>query len=346
MSDIKILGIDIAKEVFQLCGINQHGKVVYTKRVSRLSFLKTIVNLQADLVVMEACGGANHWSREMRSQGINVKLISPQFVKPFVKTNKNDRNDAFAIAEAASRAEMRFVPGKTVEQQDIQSLLTIRQRLIKHRTGLVNEMRGLLLEYGIAIPKSIAKVYQHVPQIIEDKEQKLTPLMRHAINRLYCELLNMREEVSYYEAELKNIYRESELCRRLETIPGVGFLTALTTMVTMGNASHFKNARQFAAFVGLVPKQRSSGNRELLLGISKRGNVLLRTLLIHGARSVIYHLRKKVDKTSVWLRSLIERRGVAKAAVALANKNARVIWALLKHESTYKMTAVLQESLS
>jgi transposase len=336
MGHIKILGVDIAKEVFQLCGINQNGKIIYKKRVKRAQFVETVSNLQTDCVVMEACGGANHWYRRFTALGIPTQLISPQHVKPFVKSNKNDRNDAHAIAEAASRAEMRFVSAKTLDQQDTQALLKIRERLVKVRTSLICEIRGLLQEYGVTIPRSAQKVYTHLPVMLAQDNVGLTEQIKKAINRLYCELLNLDEEILVYEEDLKVICRDNEDCQRVLTIPGIGYLTALAIYTGIGDIHQFSGSRQLSAFIGLVPKQHSSGNKELLLGVSKRGNVMLITLLIHGARSVLSHVKDKTDKKSEWLKALIERRGINRACVALANKNARIVWALLTRQETYR----------
>lgn len=336
MSHIKVLGIDIAKDIFQLCGINRHGKVIYTKTVKRQKFIQTVANLSCDMVAMEACGGANHWCRAFKKLGINCKLIAPQFVKPYVKTNKNDRNDAHAIAEVASREHTRFVLEKTLEQQDVQSLLKVRERLMKWRTALINETRGILLEYGISISRSATKFYQAMSGIIDDMENGLTALTRKMINRLYAELLTLDEEIEQHEASLKAVFKSSAICQRLSTMPGVGYLTALSILTIVNNIYDFKSAKHFSAFLGLVPRQHSSGGKERLLGISKRGNVLVRTFLIHGARSIAHHIKNKDDANSTWLRSLIERRGIHKAYVAMANKNARIIWALLTKERDYQ----------
>ncbi|WP_457766625.1 IS110-like element IS1111A family transposase [Coxiella burnetii] len=339
MKDIKILGVDIAKDVFQLCGIDEWGKVIYTRRVKRAQYVSTVASLKVGCVVMEACGGANHWYRTFMGMGIPTQLISPQHVKPYVKSNKNDRNDAQAIAEAASRASMRFVRGKTMEQQDVQALLKIRDRLVKSRTALINEIRGLLQEYGLTMARGAKRFYEELPLILASEAVGLTPRMKRVLNCLYTELLNRDEAIGDYEEELKAVAKANEDCQRVQSIPGVGYLTALSVYASVGDIHQFHRSRQLSAFIGLVPRQHSSGNKEVLLGISKRGNVMLRTLLIHGARALLRHVKNKTDKKSLWLKALIERRGMNRACVALANKNAPIIWALLTRQETYRCGA-------
>jgi transposase len=266
-----------------------------------------------------------------------VKLISPQFVKPFVKTNKNDRNDAEAICEAASRPSMRFVAPKTIEQQDIQSLHRIRSRFVQERTAIANQIRGLLLEFGIAISKGINKIRGLIPEILEDADNELSVRSRRYIHDLYEELASKDKLIAKYDNELKIILKESAACKKIEKIDGVGLITATAIVACIGeDAEGFKNGRHLSAFFGLVPRQHSSGNKDRLLGISKRGDTYIRSLLIHGARSAIQASSKKEDKRSKWIQSVKERRGSNRAAVALANKNARIIWALLANGVEYK----------
>lgn len=332
---IMSLGIDISKNLFELCGLDKQGNKIYKKTVKRENFVKTVKKLSITTAYMEACGSANHWCRTLKKLGVNIKLISPQFVKPFVKTNKNDSNDAEAIAEAGSRGHMRFVSEKTLEQQDIQSLLRVRERLKNNRTRLINETRGLLSEYGIAIPVGANKMYKALPVIIENGDGKLTAIMQRTINQLYCELKNIDLEMGYYENELSNLYQQHEAAQKISSIPGLGMLTALSVVALIGDAKQFLNARHFAAYLGLVPRQHSSGGHEKILGISKRGNTFVRTMLIHGARAVIMHVEKKTDNRSQWIKNLKLRAGFNKTAVALANKNARIIWALLTKQEEF-----------
>ena len=329
MNAIMSLGIDISKNVFELCGLDKEGHIVYKKTVQRKSFVDTVQKLPAKGIYMEACGSANHWQRTLEGLGMSVKLISPQFVKPFVKTNKTDANDAQAIAEAGSRGHMRFVSGKTLEQQDIQSLLRIRERLKNNRTRLTNEIRGLLGEYGLTMSLGINKVYKELPVIIENIKKQLTPLMERMMNQLYCELKNTDIEIDFYEKELSSLHKQNEVVQRLSEVPGIGLLTSLAVYALAGDGKQFLNARHFAAYLGLVPRQHSSGGREKILGISKRGNSYVRTLLIHGARAIMTHVEKKTDARSEWIKNLKARSGFNRTAVAVANKNARILWALL-----------------
>jgi transposase len=336
---ISSLGIDLAKNVFQLHGTNDLGKVVLTKRLSRAKLPKFVAKLSPCLIGMEACGSANYWARKFKSFGHEVKLISPQFVKPYVKTNKNDFNDAEAICEAVTRPNMRFVPIKKVSQQDMQSLHRIRSQLIQSRTAKANQVRGLLAEYGIVIPKDIHNVRKMLPIILEDVENELSCLMRRELHNLYTDLLNLDNRIEKEEIAIKEIYNSNESCKRISEIEGIGMLTATAVVSAIGDPSTFKNGRAFSAWLGLVPKQSSSGNKQMLLGISKRGDKYLRSLLVHGARSVVYRANSKSDKRSIWISELKKRRGANKTCVAVANKNARIIWAVLSKNEEYRKAA-------
>lgn len=333
--DMTILGIDLAKNVFQLHGINQEGQVLCKKKLSRKKMIEYIANLPPCLIGMEACGGSNHWARKFRTFGHDVSIMGAQFVKPDVKSNKNDELDAEAICEAVQRPTMRFVAAKTIEQQDIQSLHRMRARMVKHRTALVNQVRGLLAEYGIVIAQGISHVRKGLPEIIDNNENELSLLGRGLFNELLCELRTIDEQVDRYDKEVENICRNNEICQRVLKIEGVGALTATAIVATMGDAKVFKNGREMSAFIGLVPKQYSSGGKTRLMGMSKRGDRYLRCLLIHGARAAISRCHNLSDKKSKWLNGLIERRGKNRAIVALANKNVRVIWAIMANGTSY-----------
>ena len=326
---IKVLGIDIAKNVFQLHGADALGKVVLKKRLSRNQLTLFISNLPQCCIVMEACGGANYWARVFQRNGHSVKLISPQFVKPFVKTNKNDANDAEAIVEAASRPSMNFVPIKQVEQQDIQSIHRVRSRVVKNRTALINEIRGLVLEYGIIVTPGAAQVKRSLCGIIADRTNELTPLSREYMQDLYDELIEVEARSKKLDKTVRQLCHQSETCRRILKIPGVGELTATAMVAAVPNPKEFNNGRHMSAWLGLVPRQSSSGNKQVLLGISKRGDRYLRTLLIHGARSALSHYKNTDNDYGRWLTAKRARLSFNKAAVALANKNARIIWSLL-----------------
>ncbi len=337
MENITLLGIDIAKNIFQLHGVDAKGSPVLRKKINRSKLLETIVNLPPCTIVMEACGGANYWSRKFKNLGHSARLISPQFVKPFVKTNKNDRNDSEAICEAASRPSMRFVSPKSVEQEDIQAVHRVRSRLVQERTALINQIRGLLIEYGIIIPQGVNKVRKAMPEILEDAENELSHSGRALFAELYEELIEKDKRVNNYDKKIEAIFKSNDMCKKISKIEGVGPISATAIVATIGNPKVFKNGRHFAAFLGLVPRQSSSGNKERLLGISKRGDVYIRTLLIHGGRTVVRHIgAKNEDNRSNWIRSLKERRGANRAAVAIANKNARIIWAMLAKNEEYR----------
>ena len=298
---IDLLGIDIAKSVFQLHGVDCNGKAVLKKRLSRGKLAEYIANLPPCTIVMESCGGANYWARVFQRTGHVVKLISPQFVKPFVKTNKNDANDAEAITEAASRPSMNFVPIKQVEQQDIQSLHRVRSRLVKNRTALINEIRGLNLEYGITIPTGASKVKTELCFIISDESNELTTASREFMSDLYNELVEIEGKLKNLEKKVKQICRQNEDCQRIMKIPGVGELTATAIISAVPNPDVFRNGRHMSAWLGLVPRQHSSGDKMILLGISKRGDRYLRTLLIHGARAALSKCKNLDNEYGRWL---------------------------------------------
>lgn len=332
---ITTIGIDLAKEVFQIHGVDEHGKAVLRKQLRRGEMAKFFANLEPCLIGMEACGSAHYWARKLSEFGHTVNLMAPQFVKPYVKTNKNDMADAEAICEAVSRPNMRFVPMKNVEQQAILSVHRARQGFVKARTAQANQIRGLLSEFGIVIPQGIGLIAKRMPDILEDAENGLPGTMRRLLERLNDHLKELDRQVEELELQIKLWHKESEASRKLEAIPGIGPITASAVVATIGNAAEFKNSRQLAAWLGLVPKQHSSGGKQILLGISKRGDTYLRTLLIHGARAVIRVAESKAEPES-WLRKLMARRNKNVAAVALANKNARIIWALLAKGKTYE----------
>jgi transposase len=325
---ITTIGIDLAKEMFQIHGVDTHGKAVLRKQLRRGEMAKFFTHLEPCLIGMEACGGAHHWARKLGELGHTVKLMAPQFVKPYVKTNKNDMADAEAICEAVARPNMRFVPMKNIEQQAILSVHRARQGFVKARTAQANQIRGLLSEFGVVIPQGIRSIMKRIPEILEDGENGLPVTMRNLLKRLTENLKEMDRQVDELEKQIIMWHKACEASRKLEAIPGIGPITASAIVATVGNAMEFKNGRQLAAWLGLVPKQHSSGGKQNLLGISKRGDTYLRTLLIHGARSVIRFVEYKAQP-ECWLRMLMARRNKNVAAVALANKNARIIWALL-----------------
>jgi transposase len=334
--EISVLGIDIAKRVFHAVGTDERGQIVFRKRLSRHALMPFIANLPLVLIGREACGGAHYWARRFREHGHEVKLMAPQFVKPYVKSNKNDMRDAEGIGEAVTRPTMRFVPIKEVDQQDIQALHRVRDRLMGERTALVNEVHGLMNEYGIVIPKGVSKFRRAVVDKLECEKEKLTSLSQEMFWKLVEEFAALEQQLAFYQEKLDTLAKTHPECQRLMTIPGIGPLSATALVAAVSDASAFKNGRQFAAWLGLVPRQHSTGGKERLLGISKRGDSYLRKLLIHGARATMRWVDLKTDRRSQWIRQLVERRGNNRTAVALANKNARIVWALLTSQQTYQ----------
>ena len=327
---ITTIGIDLAKNVFQLHGVDERGKVVLKKQLRRQQMAQFFSNLPRALIGLEACGSAHHWARTLCRLGHDVRLISPQFVKPYVKTNKNDAADAEAICEAVGRPNMRFVPVKNVEQQAVLALHRARQGFVKARTAQANQIRGLLAEFGLVIPKGIAHISKCVPELLEDASNQLPSEFRALLQRLKEHLLQLGREAAELEQQIATWHRQNALSQKLNEVPGIGPITASAVVATVGDAKNFSSGRQFAAWLGLVPRQHSTGGKQVLQGISKRGDVYLRTLLIHGARAVITRAGARIQPSPAgWLSRLIDRRNINVATVALANKNARVVWALL-----------------
>jgi transposase len=334
--NITTLGIDIAKRMFELHGMDATGKTVLKKTLSREKLACYMANLPACLVGLEACGGAHYWARKFMTMGHDVRLMHPHFVKPYVKSNKNDSHDAAAICEAVQRPCMRFVGVKQIAQQDSQAVHRIRERLIKERTALVNQIRGLLAEYGLVVAQGIHSLRKQLPCLLEDRDNELSDYGRQLFSDLLTELYDKDAKVKEYDGHVKNICQQNETCQRLTQIPGVGPLIATAVVASIGDATVFKNGREMAAFIGLVPKQHSSGGKQVLLGISKRGDRYLRCLLIHGARAVISRAKHLSTQRAAWIDRLIERRGRNRTIVALANKNARTMWALMMNKEAYR----------
>ena len=325
---VSTVGLDISKQIFQLHGVSADGKVALRKRLRRAQVAPFMAQLPPCVIGIEAGAGAHHWARVLQQSGHEVKLISPQYVKPYVKGNKNDANDAEAICEAVSRPNMRFVAVKTVAQQDLQMLHRVRERCIKARTALVNQIRGLLSEYGIVFPIGIHRRRQALPQLLET--ETLTPLGREVFTQLYEELVAVDEQVAKCEHRITRWFKSDPTCQRLAQVDGIGPLTATAFVAAVANPAAFKNGRQVSAWLGLVPRQASTGGKTVLLGISKRGDCYLRSLLIPGARAVMRYAKTSEDERYQWVRQVMHRRGVNPATVALANKNARRLWALMR----------------
>ena len=325
---ITTIGIDLAKNVLQIHGADANGTPVLRKQLKRNEVMKYFANLEPCVIGMEACGSAHYWARQLQSVGHDVKLISPQFVKPFVKTNKHDVADAEAICEAVSRPTMRFVPIKNVEQQAMLSLHRAREGFVGDRTATANRIRGLMAEFGLVIPQGIGHVRSKVPELVEDATNELPGMFRALIDRLLDHLKWLSQQIEAIETQIKVWHKNNADSQRLAEIPGIGPIIATALIATIGNARNFKNGRELAAWIGLVPKQHSTGGKQTLLGISKRGDGYLRKLLIHGARSLTYYAGKRISPDS-WLSKLMARRHINVAVVAQANKTARTVWAIL-----------------
>jgi transposase len=325
---ITTIGIDLAKNVFQVHGVDARGKVQLCKQLSRTQMQTFFANLPPCLIGMEACAGAHFWARKLQEQGHTVKLMAPQFVKPYVKSNKNDARDAEAICEAVSRPNMRFVPVKTEAQQLVLSLHRVREGFVQARTAQGNRIRGLLAEFGLVVPQGMRSLFKALPVLIADETKPLATPLRSLLQRLYLDLRELDRQVAELEAAIVQGCRSNPVCQRLLKVRGVGPISASALEATLGdNVDHFNSGRAMAAFLGLVPRQHSSGGKNSLLGISKRGDGYLRKLLVHGARAVATTRQPEES----WLGQLLQRRPTNVAVVAQANKTARIIWALLKH---------------
>jgi transposase len=334
--NVTTVGIDLAKSIFQVHGVDERGKPVLKKQLKRHQMVAFFANLPACLIGMEACASAHFWARKLQALGHTVRLMAPQFVKPYVKTNKNDAADAEAICEAVARPNMRFVPVKNVDQQSVLALHRARQGFVRARTAQANQIRGLLGEFGLVIPRGITSIAQHVPQLIEDAGNELPGSFRLLMQRLMDHLKELERQVEEIETQIKAWHHASDASRRLAEIPGIGPITASALVASIGDGKSFSNARQLAAWLGLVPRQHSSGGKPTLLGITKRGDTYLRTLMVHGARAVVRYCANKDDAFSGWLQRLLTRRHKNVAVVAVANRNARIAWALLTHGAVFR----------
>jgi transposase len=333
--NIATIGIDLAKNVFQLHGVNGHGKVLLRRQIHRGQMRGLFINLPPCLIGMEACASAHYWARTLESYGHRVRLIAPHFVKPYVKTHKTDATDAEAICEALSRPNMRFVPIKSIEQQSALSLHRVRQGFVRARTAQACQIRSLLAEFGLVMPPGIANIPKQVPKLLQVAARELPAPFCRLIERLLAHLKELDRQARELEAQIVDWHERSEPSRRLAKIPGIGPITASALVASISDVRSFKSGRQLAAWLGLVPRQHSSGGKPTLLGISKRGDRYLRTLLVHGARSVIVRARKRDDEKGSWLKKLLERRHVNIATVALAHKTVRTVWAMLAHDREY-----------
>lgn len=340
MNKINVIGLDLAKNVFQVHGVDAKGHVAVRKQLKRAQVLSFFANIEPCLVGIEACGGAHYWAREITRYGHTVRAMAPAFVKPYVKSNKNDRNDAEAICEAVQRPTMRFVPVKTVEQQSVLQLHRARQLLVGMRVSLTNQMRALLSEFGITIPQGASALPARLPAILENADNGLLAVTRELLSALSAHYRDLTARIEAIEQQLARWHRANESSQRLAEIPGVGLLTATALAGTVGDAKAFRNGRALAAYLGLVPRQQSTGGKEKLLGISKRGDAYVRTLLVHGARAVIRQAQRRARAGQVderdWLARLLRGGHANRAACAQANKTARIAWALLARDRVYQ----------
>lgn len=337
MNEITLLGIDLAKNVFQLIGVDKHHKEVMKKRLSRAKLQEFVRKLPASTILMEACGSSNHWGRTFNAMGHEAKLISPQHVTPYVGNHKNDYKDTEAIIEAGTRPRTKFVSIKTLEQQDMQSILRVRERLVGNRVSLSNQIRGLLLEYGIDIAQGFSRLREKVPELLDASNEELTGQMKDVLSDCYEEFKELSRRILAYDKKLEGISTEQESCRLLRTIPGIGPIGAVALYAAVGNGSQFKNGREMAAHIGLVPRQHSSGEKRVLLGITQKGHADLKQVLIHGARAVVRHASKKTDWRSEWINSLLLKKHKNTVATAVANRTARIAWAVLQSCTPYQI---------
>jgi transposase len=338
---IASVGVDLGKTTFHLVALDERGKVVVKKKFSRKQLLAYTANLPSALMGIEACSGAHFIGAALRQQGHNVRLIPAQFIKPFLKSNKNDFLDAEAIAEAVARQNMRFVPIKTDDQLDLQALHRVRDRLVQRRTAVINQIRGFLLERGITFAKGPANLRNHMAAILEDGEQNITPRMRMLLDRVWQEWKQLEIDITAVSDEIERICNEDAGCRRLRQIPGVGPLVSTATVAAIGNGAAFRKGREFAAWLGLVPRQHSTGGKAMLYGISKRGNIYLRRMFIHGARAVLLRVKYDTGGLGPWIHKLEQRAPRNKVIVAIANKLARIAWAVLFRGVEYKPAAAV-----
>lgn len=336
---IAVLGIDLGKNTCSVAGLDTSGRVVLRRRLSRSGVLALTGKLPGCVIAMEACCGAHHLGRAVEQQGHTVRLMSPEYVRPYVKAQKNDDRDAEAIAEAATRPTMRFVPLKDEEQLDGQILHRARSRLVSERTALINQLRAILLERGIIFPQGRRRLAVGLPELLGDIQSGLSARIRRLLADMQTEWQALDRRIAAFDAELSERARTDPAARRLATIPGIGILNATALVSAIGDGTAFARGRDLAAWLGLVPRQMTTGGRPKLLGISKRGNGYLRVLLIHGARAALPTLRQSATPLGEWLRGLSARAHVNTVVVALANKLARIAWAVLRHEETFSATA-------
>ena len=336
---VTTVGLDIAKNVFQVHGVDQHGKVVLRKRLSRGKVLAFFANLPRCVIGLEACGGAHYWARELTKLGHEVRLMPPQYVRPYVKTNKHDAADADACCEAVQRPGMRFVPVKNEQQQSLLMLHRIRDRLIAERTGTINAIRGHMAEFGMVAAQRDAGLKALIAIIADGDDVRLPAMARELLVLQLEHLRQIEARIAALDGRLVWQARDDEACRRLTEAPGIGPVIATAMVATVGNARLFSRGRSFAAWLGLTPRQHATGGKERLLGISKRGDGYLRRQLMHGARSLVRLAQGREGHPWAWINALLARRPFNVVVAAVANKLARMIWAMLSHGEAYRAAA-------
>lgn len=339
MSEIKVIGIDLAKNVFQVCGMKHDQKIVFNRQLRRQELPLFMAQQPPVEVAMEACYSSHYWGRCFQAMGHRVKLIPAQHVAPFVRGNKSDHNDAVAIAEAAHRPRLLPVPVKSVEQQDIQCLHRLRERYVAQRTSLSNQTRGLLSEFGLVAPQGHRSFVTLLQQCTDPGDTQLSALLKAQLRHIADEYAALNQRIKGLTDTLAEIAANNPLCQLLLTIPGIGVINATALVSAIGNGSQFSNGRELAVWLGLTPQQSSSGERFHSGGITKRGNRYLRKQLVHGARALLFRCKCKTDSLSNWVNQLSARRGVNKACVALAARLARLSWVLLKRQTAYRADA-------
>lgn len=342
MKKVSLIGIDIAKNVFQLHAVNEKGHCIWTRKLTRKKLMELILNTPPCLIAMEACGGSHYLARKFKEWGHELRLIAPQFVKPYVQGNKNDAADAAAICEAVTRPGMNFVSIKEIWQLDLQAVHRIRQRLIRQRTALMNEVRGFLYEYGIVFDQGASAWEKTIKHILSDDETEITQEAKNLFQELYSEWLRIQESIGKHEKRLSELAKKSSEAKRLAKVGGLGLITITALLIALADPKQFKNGRHFSAWIGLVPRHTGTGGKNRILGISKRGNKYLRSLLVHGARAKLQSVTRKLakgekfDSLEHWIYRLYTKKGWNKTAVALANKNARIAWALVNSEENFE----------
>ncbi|AAZ27051.1 IS110-like element ISCps1 family transposase [Colwellia psychrerythraea] len=337
MNKVNTIGVDLAKNVIQVSVLSPLNKELTNKELPRTKFAEFLAKQPISLVAFEACSTAHHWARLARSYGHRVKILPAKVVSSFRQGHKTDKNDALAVAEAANRPNVKEAPLKELEQQGMQSIQRSRELLVQNKTCLSNHIRGLLMEFGVFIPKGFASLFKNIPDILEDGENDIPDMFRATLNLMYQRLLDLRDDVGLLDEQVKQLVKNNEACSNLTKMEGVGPISAILLFSTLGTGDAFKNGREFSAYIGLTPKQHSSGGKASLMGISKFvANKRLRSVLIQGARSYVHRMKSVTTKKDEWLVKLIERAGYGKAAVALANKNVRTAWALLTQGTEYR----------